>query len=324
MSSNPGVGYGRSQPPGYGGPDVTAESERSETIAWGGEATFRVLSYYFTLRWNDERIGAHAARLLRRFAIEPDVREQVKAPVFGRSRTYSLVRREGEVSAYALLYGDDELVSSHAASVVIDHLYWHVNTHAFRTTGDFFLIHAGAVTTPTGDAALLSGPPGSGKSTLVTALVRSGFGYLTDEAAAIDPVSRLVHSYPRPIALKQHPGDLFPGLKPVSEDPDLAMNQWHVDPDEIRAGCVAEPGPVRLVVLLRREPERQTELFPVSKGEAAVELGRNALSLSRYRGRALPLLSDLVQSASTYRLLSGDLEDAVKTVFDLTGTTAQN
>jgi hypothetical protein len=303
---------------------VTAEPERSETIAWKDEATFRVLSYYFVLRWNDERIGAHAARLLRRFAIEPDVSEQLNTPVFGRSRTYSLVRREGEVPSFALLYGDDELVASHAASVVLDHLYWHINTHAFRTTGDFFLIHAGAVTTPAGDAALLSGPPGSGKSTLVTALVRAGFGYLTDEAAAIDPVSRLVHPYPRPIALKRPPEDVFPGLKPVSEDPDLVMNQWHVEPDELRAGCVARPAPVRYVLFLRHEPERQTELFPISKGEAAVELGRNALSLSRYRGRALPLLSDLVQSASTYRLLSGDLKDAVETVFDLTGSSAQD
>ena len=309
---------------GRKGPDVTAESERNETIDWKDEATFRVLSYYFVLRWNDERIGAHAARLFRRFATKPDLTERFNAPVFGRARTYSLVRRGGDVPGYALLYGDDELVSSHAASIVVDHLYWHVNTHAFRTSGDFFLIHAGAVTTPGGGAALLSGPPGSGKSTLVTALVRAGFGYLTDEAAAIDPVSRLVHPYPRPIALKRPPEDVFPGLKPVSEDPDLVMNQWHVDPDDIRAGCVASPAPVRFVLFLRHEPERQTELSAVSKGEAAVELGRNALSLSRYRGRALPLLSDVVRSASTYRLLSGDLDDAVETVFDLTDSTAQD
>ena len=214
---------------GYGEPALTAESERPEaddlrTIAWEDEATFRVLSYYFILRWNDERVGQHARRLLRRFAVAPDLREEFNAPVFGSNRTYSLVRREGdgEEPAFALFYGDDSLVASHAASIVLDHLFWHVNTHAFRTTGDFFLIHAGAVTSPAHVAILLSGPPGSGKSTLVTALVRAGFGYLTDEAAAIDPISRLVHPFPRPIALKRPPGDFFPGLQPLSEDPDLA------------------------------------------------------------------------------------------------------
>jgi hypothetical protein len=308
---------------GYGGPDVSAEPEQDETIVWRDHATFRVLSYYFVLRWNDDLIGTHAARLLRRFTVQPDSRELSNAPVFGRSRTYSLVRRDGDLPSYTLLYGDDPLVASHSASIVLDHFFWHVNTHAFRTTGDFFLIHAGAVTSPAGVAVLLSGPPGSGKSTLVTALVRAGFGYLTDEAAAIDPISRLVHPYPRPIALKRPPGDFWPDLTPLSEDPDLVMNQWHVDPDDIRSECLSGPAPVGFVLLLRRESDGTTEMVPVSKGQAAVELGRNAISMSRYRGRALPLLSDLVKSASTHRLTSGDLEDAVGAVVDLTGSSAQ-
>jgi hypothetical protein len=316
------------QPGEYGGPQLTTESGRpgsddDEAIAWKGEATYRVLSYYFTLRWNDMRIGEHAGRLLQRFAVAPDVREAFNAPVFGRARTYSLVHRSGERPAYALLYGEDDLVASDAPSVVLEHLFWHVNTHAFWNTGDFFLIHAGAVSTTTDVAVLLSGPAGSGKSTLVTALVRAGFGYLTDEAAAIDPVTRLVHPYPRPIALKRPPGDVFPGLRPLSDDPELVMSQWHVDPDDIRAGCVARPAPIGFVLLLRYEPGSRTELTPVSKGQAAHELGCNALSLVRYGARSLPLLSDIVNSAYTYRLRTGELHDAVTTLVDLTGTTGR-
>ncbi|MGH2746790.1 MAG: hypothetical protein ACRDKB_02550 [Actinomycetota bacterium] len=47
-------------------------------------------------------------------------------------------------------------------------------------------------------------------------------------------------------------------------------------------------------------------------------LGENALTLATYRARGLPLLSDLAQAARGFRLVSGDLDDAVRAVRKLT------
>ncbi|MGH2787283.1 MAG: hypothetical protein ACRDJV_05155 [Actinomycetota bacterium] len=292
-------------------------SEEVDEGRWR-EASFRVLSYYFELRWNHEAMGRQAHRVLRRFEVADDYGEALNAPIPGFPRRYSLVHREDEKPTYALLLGDKELTASELAGVVLEHLFWHVNTQALRTTGDFFLIHSGAVTTPAGAGLLLPGSPGAGKTTLVTALVQAGFGYLSDEAAAIDPVSRLVYAYPRPLALKSPPDRLFPELRSLSTQPDLAWGTWHLDPDDIRPGCVSGPAEIRFVVLPRYEQGQPTEITPVGAAEIAVELGRNSLGLARYRGRALPLLADVARSAAAHRLVFGRLDEAVAAIADLT------
>ena len=62
------------------------------------------------------------------------------------------------------------------------------------------LLHAGAVTKQ-GQALALLGPSGSGKSTLTLALLRNGFGFLSDECAAIRYRDRRVLPFPRALRL---------------------------------------------------------------------------------------------------------------------------
>jgi len=104
---------------------------------------------------------------------------------------------------------------SGAYQVVLHHL--HDMIHGF------VLLHAGVVVRG-GEALILAGPPGVGKTTLVLELVRNGFTFFSDELCPIDPLTRLVHPFPR-------------NARVVSRDPG-----WKAGVDAAELGASAPPG----------------------------------------------------------------------------------
>ena len=71
-----------------------------------------------------------------------------------------------------------------------------VNQLAALHTPDRLLLHAGAVERD-GRVVALTGISGQGKTTLTAALVQAGYGYVTDELVAIDPVHRRRRALPQ-------------------------------------------------------------------------------------------------------------------------------
>jgi HprK-related kinase A len=76
-------------------------------------------------------------------------------------------------------------------------LDWCVSEHAHQ----YLMIHA-AVVEKNDQAVILPAAPDAGKSTLVAALVLSGWRLLSDELALIDRKTGWIHPLPRPIRLK--------------------------------------------------------------------------------------------------------------------------
>jgi hypothetical protein len=98
----------------------------------------------------------------------------------------------------------------------------------------------------------------AGKTTLVAGLVRAGFGYLTDEAGAIERETLLIQPYPKPLSLEPGSWPLFPELEPQA---DLATDEykayeWQVPTAAIRPGA------------LGRSPGRRRRLPPPQSGHA--------------------------------------------------------
>ena len=290
-----------------------------DRIRWKGEQSFRMLSYYFSVRWNIEAAGDQILYALRDFAVPQDAEEHPEIWAPSLPPNYSIVRRGSGKLRYHLLYGNDVMLTTNTLDRALANLFWQVNTQTIRQSGDFLLIHAGAVSTPAGEGILLPSVSGGGKTTLVTALVRRGFSYLSDEGGAVDPVSRELYPYHRPLSLKEGHAHLFPDLCERANGSDWAVGQRWIHPEDVRPGAVGGPCPIRFVIAHQYRPGTPTEITPLTPAQGAMELLTNALNLPRYRSRALPLVADVARRARSYRLVSGNLEEAVQTIIELTG-----
>jgi hypothetical protein len=291
-----------------------------DRVRWRGEQTFRMLSYYFAVRWNLEKAGQRIMYALRDFAVPPDRSEHPEVLAPGVPPLYSIVRSRSGDSLYHLLYGEGTMRSAANLGTLLAPLFLHINAQTLRQSSDFLIIHAGSVSTPAREGVLLPARSGGGKTTLVTALVRAGFQYLSDEGGAVDPVSGMLYPYPRAITLKMGHANVFPELCGPLTGPDWSHGCKWIHPADIRPGAVGVgPFPIRFVVAHEYRPGAATELTPITSAEGAMELLTNSLNLPRWRSRALPLVARVAREAQCYRMVSGSLDEEVRTIIELTG-----
>lgn len=77
-----------------------------------------------------------------------------------------------------------------------------INQRAASSLVDDVPIHAAAVCSPQGGVVALAGVSGAGKSTLSAGMLQRGWRFLAEEVTAVDPTSRAVRAYHRPIGLR--------------------------------------------------------------------------------------------------------------------------
>lgn len=197
----------------------------------------------------------------------------------------------------------------------IDQFSWQLNGLVAVTARDFFLLHAGCVTVPDADEAIvIPAESGSGKSSLTAALVEAGFGYLSDEFAPIDPVSGLVHPYPKPINLKVGSRGLFPSLDRVNAPGD---DHWHVTAEELGGSTIAEPRPVRYVVLPTWAPGSTATVSALTGAQTVLALCEHALGMPFYGSRAVDLMARLCPDMTSRRITYRSSREAVELVLGL-------
>jgi hypothetical protein len=286
---------------------------------WKGEQSFRMLSYYFSIRWTVDAAGKRILYTLGDFAVPTDRDEYPEITAPGVPPLYSIVRGQSGDRRYHLLYGESVMFSSDRLGWLLSQMFWHINTQTIRHSGEFLLIHAGAVATPAGEGILLPARSGGGKTTLVTGLIRAGFQYMSDEGAAVDPVSRMLYPYHRALSFKAGHSRVFPDLYELVDGNgrDWLGGQRWINPADIRPGAVGAPCPIRFVVAHEYRSGARTELTPITPAQGAMELLTNTLNLPRYRARALPLVADVVRGARSYRLVTGDLGEAVSLITEI-------
>jgi hypothetical protein len=179
-------------------------------------------------------------------------------------------------------------------------------------------VHAAAAAID-GRAVLLPARMESGKTTLVAGLVQRGFGYLTDEAAVIDPVTLRVSPFPKPLTIDEGSWSVLPELRPErSADVEpLVSRQWHVDPRSIRSDALAADSEVVCIVSPQYVAGATTALRAMSKADALVLLCESTFYLDRHRRTGFDALGELVRRTPTFQLVIGDLESACHEIITL-------
>jgi hypothetical protein len=181
-----------------------------------------------------------------------------------------------------------------------------VNRQAVASRPDRLMLHGAAVSVG-GSGLVLVGPSGAGKSSLAAALVLGGAGYLTDEAVCVDMQTTMIDPYPKPLSLSAESRAVL-RLAERPDDSDL------VPPDDLRAGSVGPPVPARALFFLKFEPRGSTQVEPMSRGQAMVELANGSFNFIEHGGRWLPGLRDVVAGCRCWRVVTGDSSEAARVI----------
>ncbi|MCB1955190.1 MAG: PqqD family peptide modification chaperone [Rhodocyclaceae bacterium] len=188
------------------------------------------------------------------------------------------------------------------------------------TRHDFFLdIHAGVV----GDGercVLFPAAPGSGKSTLTTALAHHGFEYFSDEVALLHLPDLQVEAVPLATCVKDSGVGALARFYPA-----LADTESHLRGDGKRVRYVAPPAaalppagtrrPVGAIVFPRYTPGDPGQLERLSPNEALTALMAECLIVAtRLDAAKVRQLLQWISATPCYRLPVCDLDVAVEAV----------
>jgi hypothetical protein len=218
---------------------------------------------------------------------------------------------------YALCLDNVQVGEAETAEGLVGTVVNHVNRQA-ATQAEHVLIHAGGVERD-GAAIVLPAHMEYGKTTLTTGLVRAGFRYLTDEAVAILRETHQVVPYPKPMTIDPGSWSLFPELEPHEPfaTDDYKRSQWQVPPSAFGPDVVGSPCRVRLVVFPQYDAEVTTELLPLSRAEALIELAKNTFRFDQEGRPTLEVLAAVIAEADAYRLPNCSLHEAVALIVEL-------
>jgi len=198
---------------------------------------------------------------------------------------------------------------------------WGLNWCICSNAHQFLIFHS-AVVEKAGRAAILAGPPGSGKSTLCAALLGRGWRLLSDELALLDPVRGRLSPVPRPVALKGASIELIEGLLPHLRigrvfSPTHKGTLAHLLPPIEAVERQAEPALPGWVVFPTHGENADTRLVPLSRAAGFLRLEANCFNYDALGRAAFEALGKLIEASQCYELPFAEVVEAAELVDSL-------
>lgn len=219
--------------------------------------------------------------------------------------------RPADDGRLALFFDEEWIGSPSTDDRLLMLLQWHINQRVIEAAATLHTtFHAAAARSPRGRVVLLPAPMEAGKTTTVTGLLRSGWDFLTDEAAAVSP-DGTVHPYHKPLTIDRGSWGLFPDLRPsdIAED---AMS-WLV-PANATGARLAQTSQLAVIAFPAYANGERTRAERLSTVEAALSLAHCTFHFERHGARDLRAIAALARTIPTYRVTIGDLATAVELI----------
>lgn len=192
-------------------------------------------------------------------------------------------------------------------------LNWCIANHTFQ----YLLIHA-AVVEKDGQALIMPGQPGAGKSTLCAALVCSGWRLLSDEMAMIDMESKELIPIVRPVNLKNESISLIKTIFPKAEFGEsffdtLKGTVSHMRPPVDSVRNATKRALVKRIVFPRFDRSANAiSLKSLSKGPTLLKVAENSFNYNVLGNQAFNALCDVIQDCRCDELIYSDLNKALE------------
>jgi HprK-related kinase A len=180
----------------------------------------------------------------------------------------------------------------------------------------FLLLHASTVERD-GKVLIMTGDSGSGKSTLSAILGHSGWRFMGDEFALIDPATGWVYPFPRPVSLKNQaigvlqellPNDRFGPLLAGTPKGDIR----HLVPNSASLAAMDTPGRPALILFPRYGYAVQAR--DVGASEVFVRLTQASTNYVALGEPAFDALTRIVRDVPAKAIDYPDTEAALKLV----------
>jgi hypothetical protein len=195
----------------------------------------------------------------------------------------------------------------HTVDELLFHLDKSITIDLQHLRPDLLFVH-GAGLACGGRVAVLSAPPGTGKSTLTLVARQFGLEFFSDELAPIDLHQLTVYPYPRATYLKSRP-------PPPHSLPSSAIDhggRYHVP--LLPGAAPRDSAAVGALIFLRRGHERLTGLQPISAASGATQLIANTLNLLAHPAAGIDAAVALSRAVRCFELDTTDLLAASEAV----------
>lgn len=173
-------------------------------------------------------------------------------------------------------------------------------------------LHAGAASLE-GNAVMLCGAWGSGKSTMVGNLCRKGWTYLSDDIVPVKMADSCLVSFPLTPMMRFH--DQADGDIRLSPEEVSNLSKQVVDLDE--QAFARSTKQLSAIIFPQYDPQAERmELTPISPATATLELLRNCLNLKFHKEDAVHYLGGLVEKLPIYMMRYNDGEKAADVLIE--------
>ncbi len=194
-------------------------------------------------------------------------------------------------------------------------LEWGLNWCLAQHTARYLVLHA-AVIERDGQAVILPGPPGSGKSTLCAGLVERGWRLLSDELTLLRMDDGRIDPVPRPVSLKNESIEVVRRFSPEAVigpacADTLKGTVAHLKPRREAIDRMAEPAEAAHVVVPVYAAGQPARFRPRSRAHTLLHLIDNAFNFNLHGVAGFERACALIDAVSCQEFHYGRLEDAL-------------